>query len=65
MKVSGWDRELEKEGTNMLARGCDRLKEEDVADVASKLVEKFLVKLLEDWIGRRSGGGGERTEMRQ
>jgi len=64
MKVRGWDRALEQGGTNMLARGCDGLIEEDVADMASKLVEKFLVKLLEEWIGRRSGGGN-RTEMRQ
>ena len=60
----------------MLARGCDRLIEEDVADVASKLVEKFLVKLLEGRIGRREWDegdirrngtllGGHRTEMGQ
>ena len=53
MKVSGWDRNLWEKGTDMLARGCDGLIEEDVADMASKLVEKFLVKLLEGWIGRR------------
>jgi hypothetical protein len=72
MKVSGWDRE--EKGTDMLARGCDGLIEEDVADVASKLVEKFLVKLLEGWIGRRDERdvrrngtllGGNRTEMGQ
>jgi hypothetical protein len=32
---------------DMLERGCDRLIEEGVADIASKLIEKFLVKLLE------------------
>lgn len=51
MKVSGWDRNWEK-GTDVLTRGCDGLIEEDVANMASKLVEKFLVKLLEGWIGR-------------
>jgi hypothetical protein len=62
---------------SMLARGCDGLIEEDVADMASKLVEKFLVKLLEGWIGgrrkwdegdiRRNSTllGGNRTKMGQ
>ena len=31
----------------MLARGCDGLIEEGIANMASKLVEKFLVKHLE------------------
>lgn len=38
---------------SVLAGGGDGLIEEDVANVASKLVEKFLVKLLEGRIGRR------------
>jgi len=58
MKVSGWDRNFWEKGTDMLARSCDGMIEEDVADMASKLVEKFLVKLLEGWIGR----GRERDE---
>jgi hypothetical protein len=39
--------ELLGKGTDVLARGCDRLMEEEVADMASKLLEKFLVKLAE------------------
>ena len=36
-----------EERTNMLTRGGHRLVEEDVADVASKLIEKLLVKVGE------------------
>lgn len=61
----GWIGDGEKKGTCMLTRGGDWLIEEDIADVAGELFEKFLVKVGEDGgvgvgcgVGRAGGGGG-------